>query len=84
LAFRFCRNGRKGYAIKSLRALLRCCKLMQSVVNYASAGRSKRESRLIEPRLKLSSAISALEEGYSVQVVYDACGAANQIAEEMA
>jgi hypothetical protein len=34
--------------------------------------------------LKLPSAISALEEVYSVQVVCDACGSANQIAEEMA
>ena len=37
-----------------------------------------------KPRLKLLSAISALEEGYSVQVVSDARGAANQIAEETA
>ncbi len=32
----------------------------------------------------VSPAISALEEGYNVQVVCDACGSTNQIAEEMA
>jgi nicotinamidase-related amidase len=32
----------------------------------------------------VSPAISALEEGYNVQVVCDACGSSNQIAEEMA
>lgn len=31
----------------------------------------------------VSPAISALEEGYNVQVVCDACGSTNQIAEEM-
>lgn len=31
----------------------------------------------------VSPAISALEEGYNVQVVCDACGSSNQIAEEM-
>jgi hypothetical protein len=51
---------------------------MRSVVNYASAGRSIPAHT---PKLKLLSAISALEEGYSVHVVCDACGAANQIAE---
>jgi hypothetical protein len=54
---------------------------MLSVVNYASAGRS---IPAYTPRLKLLSAISALEEGYSVRVVCDARGAANQIAEETA
>jgi nicotinamidase-related amidase len=32
----------------------------------------------------VAPAISALEEGYNVQVVCDACGSTNQIAEEMA
>lgn len=32
----------------------------------------------------VSPAISALQEGYNVKVVCDACGSANQIAEEMA
>jgi hypothetical protein len=36
------------------------------------------------PRLKLPSAISALQEGNSVQVVCDVCAPANQIAEEIA
>lgn len=31
----------------------------------------------------VSPAISALEEGYNIQVVCDACGSSNQIAEEM-
>lgn len=32
----------------------------------------------------VSPAISALQEGYNIQVVCDACGSSNQIAEEMA
>jgi len=38
----------------------------------------------LHAKVKALSAISALEEGYSVHVVCDARGAANQIAEETA
>jgi hypothetical protein len=44
----------------------------------------KVESQAHRQMLKLPSAISALEDSCSVQVLRDACGSANQTAEEMA
>jgi hypothetical protein len=78
---RFCRSCRNGYAINSLAGTLQT----EAVRRKLSLGQQgKVEIQAHRPRLKLPSAISALEESYSVQVLRDACGSANQIAEEMA
>jgi hypothetical protein len=72
---------RKGYAIKSLAQVLQTVAVRRKL----SLGQEiKMEIPVHSTRLMFPSAISALEEGYRVQAVCDACGSANQIAEEMA
>ena len=81
LAWRFCRNCRKAYAIKSLAEVLQT----EAVRRKLSASQEvKMGTPAQRPRMKLPSAINVREEGYRVRVVCDACGSAKQIAEEMA
>jgi hypothetical protein len=52
--------------------------------NLSDGWEVKLETSAHKPRSKLPASTSEREEVYSAQVVCDACGSANHIAEEMA